>query len=207
MLERLKKSEELFAENNYYGMVSRENIFEFTDRSSKVILSAPHAVRSFVQGGIKVPDLFTGAIAEVLGCDCALSTIVRTRYAEGRHYISDFVKEKGLKEHYFLDIHGMSENQNFELAVGTGYFSAQSYSKILIRLKYLAEKYGIKMTINHPDYRGAVGLTGRYQKEYGSPNILQLEWRKDMRDFYRFPEKVLNITLPFIKEAADCQAW
>lgn len=203
MLDRLKKAEEFFAANEYGGQLENDGFFQCCNRNSKVMLSAPHATRTFVNGRNKAPDLYTGAITQLLGEEHSISTIVRTKYAPDLIRIIDFVKAHKLENHYFLDIHGMDMNREFELAVGTGYFSEIDYKKELDFLQNLADKYQVKMVINHPNYTGRVGLTGDYQKDYEQPKILQLEWRKDFRSFYISPEKVLEKTMPMIKDLAD----
>lgn len=195
--------EEFFAVDEYYGQSKSEEVFRFYNRDSKVLLSAPHATRTFVNNQIKAPDLYTGSITQVLGERYNLSTIVRTKYMPNVVKIIDFVEEHKLENHYFLDIHGMDLNREFELAVGTGYLSEADYRKELDFLKYLANKYEVKMVINHLNYTGKIGLTGDYQEAYQQPKILQLEWRKDFRSLYTSPEKVLEKTIPMIKELAD----
>lgn len=203
MLEKLKKREEFFAADKYLGQLGNLEAFQYCNRNSKVLLSAPHATRTFVSDKEKAPDLYTGAITEVLGEICNLSTIVRTKYAPSLVKIIDFIKNNKLEEHYFLDIHGMDMERDFELAIGTGYLQEELYKKELDFLKTLADKYEVKIVINHPDYMGRIGLTGDYQETYNQPKILQLEWRKDFRSFYISPEKVLEKTMPIIKELAE----
>lgn len=203
MLEFLKTSEEVFSHNDYFGQENDAEFFSFEDRKSRVVLSAPHAIRTFVCKKVKAPDLFTGALVKVIGEKFGYSSLVRTGFCSQKILINDFIKEKNLGDKYFLDIHGMDNSREFDLAVGTGNFSAGVYRSEILKIRELTEKYKIKMVINHPDYRGIKGLTGRYQKEFGLPQVLQLEWRQDFRNFYTCPEKVLEQTIPFIAELAD----
>lgn len=203
MLEILKTSEEAFSRNEYYGRENSEDFFDFEDRQSRVVLSAPHATRTFVCKKVKAPDLFTGALVTVIGKKFGYSSLVRTGFCSQKTLISDFIKKNNLGDKYFLDIHGMDNGREFDLAVGTGCFSANVYQREINKIRELTEKYKIKTVLNHPDYRGAKGLTGRYQKEFGLPQVLQLEWRQDFRNFYACPQKVLEQTIPFIAELAD----
>lgn len=203
MLDSLKKKEEFFAVDEYCGQLENEEVFQYCNRNSKVLLSAPHATRTFVNNRVKALDLYTGAITQMLGETHNLSTIVRTKYAPDLVRIIDFIKEHKLEKHYFLDIHGMDINREFELAIGTGCLEETEYKKELEFLRNLSDKYRVKMVVNHPDYTGKVGLTGDYQRDYEQPKILQLEWRKDFRSFYISPEKVLEKTMPMIKDLAD----
>ena len=47
MIDTLKKYNECFILNRSHGQEEREDVFEFIDYSSSLILSAPHATRSF----------------------------------------------------------------------------------------------------------------------------------------------------------------
>lgn len=191
-----------FLANESDGRLEAENVFEMANRDSYVILSAPHATNTFVGGKRKKIDLFTGEIVSALGYDLNLSTIVRTKFVPQEAKISDFVIEKNLGGHFFLDIHAMSERREFDLAVGTGYFAAADYMRELDLIAALAEKYKIRFVVNHPAYCGKVGLTGHYQQHFNKPGVLQLEWRKDFRNYYAEPQKVLEQTVPFLSELA-----
>lgn len=192
-----------FLANGSDGRLGATDLFEMANRGSAVILSAPHATNTFVNGKRKKIDLFTGEIVSALGAELNLSTIVRIKFVSEEVRISDFIVEKNLSRHFFLDIHGMSEHCKFGLAVGTGYFAADDYVRQLELIRFLAEKYKIDFVVNHPNYCGKIGLTGHYQKHFNKPNVLQLEWRKDFRNYYEYPEKVLGQTIPFLSELAS----
>lgn len=192
-----------FLANESDGRQQAQNVFEMANRDSHVILSAPHATNSFSNDKKKAIDLFTGEIVTALGQELNLSTIVRTKYIPERLQISDYVMERNLGGHFFLDIHGMSENRDFELAVGTAFYSVQDYQSELTLIETLAEKYKIRLVVNHPDYCGWYGLTGSYQQHFKKPEVLQLEWRKDFRNYFAEPQKVLEQTIPFLSELAS----
>ena len=183
MLNRLKKYEEEYCRNTYCGN-SEGGDFRFEDRGSRLILTAPHAVRTLRDNRPKAPDLCTGALTRLAGEQNDVSTIIRHRTGEERNAAAGFVIDRQLANHCFLDIHGMSGGREFELA----------------------EKYKIRWVTNHPDYTGRFGLTGSLQRLNPLPRILQLEWRSDLRDFYLFPADVLERTLPFLSELAGTAA-
>ena len=66
MLNRLKKYEEEYCRNTYCGN-SEGGDFRFEDRGSRLILTAPHAVRTFRDNRPKAPDLCTGALTRLAG--------------------------------------------------------------------------------------------------------------------------------------------
>lgn len=201
MTDLLKKYEQDFALNLYRGAAFGD-FYEFENRGSKLILSAPHSVRTFRNKKEKAPDLYTGALVKFLGRKNNLSTITRRRFSIEKNSITDFILQHQLEHFYFLDIHGMKENDDFDLAIGTGILNTEVYTDKLEKIRLLAEKYKIRHTINHPSYTGKFGLTGDLQKIDPTPRVLQLEWQPQMRDFYRYPQLVLTKTVPFISELA-----
>ncbi len=202
MLNLLKKYEKEYAADTYRGKKDGA-LFRHDDRKSRLILTAPHAVRIFRNGKDKAPDLYTGAITRLTGERSGLSAIIRRRYTPVADSITTFITNDGLENRAFLDIHGMSINREFELAVGTGILPAQKYENELALIDALAIKYRIRWKLNPPDYTGRRGLTGDLQRLSPVPRILQLEWRLDLRDFYHYPENVLSRTLPFLSELAQ----
>lgn len=205
MLDRLKKYEEEYCRNAYRGN-GEGGDFRFDDRGSRLILTAPHAVRTLRDNRPKAPDLCTGSLAALTGEQKAVSAITRCRFGEETNAITGFITGRRLEDHCFLDIHGMDGKREFALAVGTGILPAADYAPELELIGRLAEKYRISWILNHPDYTGRFGLTGNLQRLSPVPRILQLEWRLDLRDFYHFPANVLERTLPFLFELAGTEA-
>lgn len=199
MLELLNNYNRRFVLNHSHGVENREEIFEFTDYSSKLILSAPHATRSFCNRKEKCADLFTGALVEYLGSTNKISTLVRTKFTPYKALISDYIAEHNLQDHYFLDIHGFNQDVGYDVCLGTAHFDMENYP-YLHHILQIAEKYNLKTAINHPDYTGKIGLTGRYQKAFGKPNVIQIELKQHLRDFYQNFDVVENVTIPFFKE-------
>ena len=200
-LKQLNDFEKLFSVNSYFGSAETDEVFSYTENNSYVCLSAPHATKSTANKHIKKSDMFTGGIVKYLGETCRLSYIVRNMYIDEKCMISSFIAENHLENHYFLDIHAMIERP-FDLAVGIGYCSLRDYAEELAFIKKLCQKYKLKYVVNHPSYTGQPGLVGRLQRELSLATAIQLEWTKEYRDFNENPAKVLDVTLPFIKELA-----
>ncbi len=203
MIETLKKYDELFLQNHSHGNEFADNIFEYTNRFSKLILSAPHATRSFVCKKEKLADLYTGALTRVIGETSKTSTIIRNKYTPYKALISDFIIEHQLQDHYFLDIHGFNQEIDYDICLGICDYSEQNYP-YLQDIMAIAAKYELKTVVNYPDYTGRHGLCGRYQKECQQPNVIQIELKKYLRDFYNNPQIVQKITLPFFREVVTC---
>lgn len=203
MIELLKKYNERFIINHSRGMEDGEDIFEFTNHSSPLILTAPHATRSFCRKKEKCADLYTGAIVQYLGSANKISTLVRTKFTPYKALISDYIEEHRLQDHYFLDIHGFNQDVGCDVCLGIADFERPNYP-YLDNILQIAEKYNLKTIVNHPNYNGQIGLTGRYQKTFGKPNVIQIELNRCLRDFYQNSDIVTNVTIPFFNEIIHC---
>lgn len=122
MIDMLKKYNEYFMLNHSRGREDDEDIFEFTDYSSKLILSAPHTTRSFCNKKKKSADLYTGALVKYLGSTNDVSTLVRTKFTSYKSLISDYIAEHNLQDHYFLDVHGFNQEIGYDICLGIGDF-------------------------------------------------------------------------------------
>ena len=185
MLAKLSELNRKYIQNNGFG--AGKEAFVFTNRGSKLVLSAPHAVKTQLNGRVKAADLFTGALAELVGEDRGISTLIRTVYLEREYLADEFVKERGLSGYFFLDLHGMVDHEKFELAAGTGLLEADAYAKALKAVEKLGKSYGLRMAINHPHYSGIAGMkafTARMKMQTVKPQVLQLEIGREYRDFY-----------------------
>lgn len=203
MQEKLKLYNEIYVQNDAFGNEKNKEVFSYFDKNSYVCLSAPHATKTFTNKHIKSSDLYTGAIVKYIGEENNFSYIVRNKFMPQKCLINDFILQNELENHFFLDIHGMKNDNGFDLAVGTGYFDVKKYSSELEYIDILTKKYNIKYVINHENYKGCVGLTGRIQKETGKASVLQLELSKNYRDIL---DKIINIekvTIPFLTELAE----
>ena len=201
MLSRLSELNDRYIQNNGFGC--GDEAFVFTDRSSKLVLSAPHAVKTYLNGKVKSADLFTGALVDFVGEKCQISTLIRTSYQDKEYLPDEFIKAQNIGEKFFLDIHGMVDHEDFELAVGTGLLEADAYQKAINAVGIIGEKYGLRKVLNHPHYSGIAGmkaLTARMQMFTGKPLALQLEIGREYRDFQEFPKKVIEKTVPFLQE-------
>ncbi len=200
MLDKLQQYNNLFFQNKALGNIENPDVFGFANYQTKICLTAPHATKTFVQKQIKSSDLYTGAICKYLSEELAVSSIIRNKFIEKKEMIIDFITNNQLEDLYFLDIHGMKQSRDFELAIGLGHMQESDYQTDITIAKELCDKYNISYTVNHPDYTGQPGLAGRLQKITNKSNVIQLEFRKDLRDFYNHSNIVQNKTIPFMLE-------
>jgi len=199
MIDTLKKYDLLYNQNYSHGQEDCAEVFLLTDRGSSLILSALHATASFTNKQEKRADLFTGAITQYLGETENISTLIRMKFTPYKCLVSDYIAEQNLQDHYFLDIHGFNQDIDYDICLGIADCEALNYP-YLENIITVAQKYNLKYIVNHPDYCGRAGLTGRYQKAFGKPNVIQIEIKKYLRDFYNYPDVVEKVTLPFMKD-------
>ena len=202
MIKQLKQYDSVFTKNHSHGDENTKETFIYNDCGSPLILSAPHATASFVNKKEKKADLHTGALVKYLGEISNTSTLIRTKYTPYKELISDYVTEHHLQEHYFLDIHGFNQTLDFDICLGTGEFDDKDYP-YLEEIISTAKKYRLKVIINHPNYMGKIGLTGRFQRTYKKPNIIQIELNMPLRNFYTHSDIVENITVPFFLDIIE----
>lgn len=198
MQNQLKTYNNFFLQNETKGALERKDVFRITDFKSSVILTAPHATKTIVNGKLKKADIFTGALCQWLSEKSQVSSIIRERFDEKDCWLDDFVFKNHLTDKIFLDIHGMRKECEFELAIGTGYGTSDFYIEVLQLIEKLAKKHHISFVVNHPKYTGMKGLTGRLQQKRSNVKVVQLEWRYDMRDFYESFDFVQKKTIPFM---------
>ncbi len=202
MIDALKKYNEAFVQNYSYGNENNADIFKYKNRNSSLILTAPHSTRSFCNKKEKCADLYTGALVQYLGEQNNVSTIIRTKFTPYKALISDWIIQNNTHEHYFLDIHGFNQNIEYDICLGIGNFEEVNYP-YLQQIIQITQKYNLRSVVNHPDYCGLKGLTGRYQKVFNLPNVIQIEIRKELRDFFNHYDKVKNITIPFLTDVIN----
>lgn len=196
------KYNEVFEQHFAHGDVNSPDVFKFTNRYSSLILTAPHSTRSFCNKKEKCSDLYTGAIVKYLGEQNNVSTIIRSKFVPYKARISDLIVQNNMHEHYFLDIHGFNKDIGYDICLGIGEFKEENYP-FLQEIKKIASNYGLKTIVNHPNYSGLYGLTCRYQKIFNKPNVIQIEIKKELRDFFSHPDKFKNTTMPFLTEVIN----
>ena len=202
MIEELKKYNEFYYQNCSHGDEVPSCIFKFEDRGTKLILTAPHSTRSFINKQERFSDLYTGAITQFVGETAKTSTIIRQKYTPYKALISDFIGNNNLQEHYFLDIHGFEKDIAYDVCLGIGEMDKDSYP-YLQEIVQTIQSFNLQVAINHENYMGLRGLTGRYQRTYNKPNVIQMEMRRHLRDLYNNPENVQNITIPMLKKITE----
>jgi len=211
-LEKIIKLEGRFLANQYSGEASNPSFF-ITKGSRPILLSAPHSVNHPRGGTIKRADVFTGSLAMILSSITDSSAIVqgRTSQEDPNHdlagpYKSELKKlVRGNNIRFVLDLHGLAEDREMELAIGTGLGKDDAASEEIMAIRAAlvacAERHGfLKIMADGAEYNaGRLGTIASYvRRECGIPG-LQLEIRKDYRSPRENPEKAARLT-DFLKE-------
>ena len=132
-LERINYIYELnqkYMANNFNGIYTADINYKIIDGKLPVLLSAPHAVKSFKEGKIKAPDALTGAIVELLCNETGAKGITRTcnlndePNSENTGHSLEYKKAiLGLADKNnticMLDIHGCAGDNPFDIDIGT----------------------------------------------------------------------------------------
>ena len=117
--------------------------------------------------------------------------------------ISDYVANKGLEKHFFVDVHGFNQDIEYDVCLGIYEHEAKGYP-YLEDIIAILKKYDLRTIVNYPGYTGKGGFTRRYQEKFGKPNIIQMELKRYLRDFYQNPDIVKEITIPMMIDVANC---
>ena len=121
---------EKYMANDLNGIMDDKTNYSVINGKIPILLSAPHAVRSFKNGSLKEADVLTGPIVEFLCKETGANGIIRTynlqdepnssnigyslRYKEA---ILDLVDRNDIK--CMIDIHGCHERHPFDFEIGT----------------------------------------------------------------------------------------
>ena len=125
-INRALTLEKQFSQNKYFG--TREvGLFQYMEGNTPVILSAPHTVRQIRNGTHKKADIFTGSLGIILQELTNCHLIYRTYTGKGdanRDIACPYKAElmKKITDHnilYLIDLHGMGENRDFDIDIGT----------------------------------------------------------------------------------------
>lgn len=147
--------EDIFAANNYNPNNDDEVIYiEGSSSRPIVMFCAPHALNHYRNNKLKIADIFTGSLCQILakqsnqpGLISTLPTKNSKHLGFGKDYL-DHVKDKTKKGAMIVDIHGMSDSHGFDICIGTGPNPSTRIKDLAINLANTLPEY--KVSINHP---------------------------------------------------------
>jgi len=115
--------------NNHYNSINQINNIEIgqaNDSSRKILFCAPHAFNHFRYNKIKVADIFTGSLCQVLAKATGQSGIVSTCPDNNPDYMGFGYKylhqiERAVSNKLLIvDLHGMSNKYGLDVCIGVG---------------------------------------------------------------------------------------
>jgi len=149
---------ETFFSSNHYNPIGDDEIVYLNDdstvTSSKVLFCAPHALNHYRHDNLKVADIFTGSLCQVLAVNtnqAGLIPICPNRslglLGFGDEFM-DCLKKSVANGLIVIDLHGMSNDYDCDICIGTGPKPSARVSKLANRLASGMDGY--KVSLNDP---------------------------------------------------------
>jgi len=156
LLGELSRLEVYFSENNYNPKSRQitDNMNNSLTSKSKLLFCAPHALNHYRNNNLKIADVFTGSLCQLLANNTGQPWLVSTspdnkleHLGFGQDYMSQI--ENAVKNDLMIvDIHGMSDRHNFDICIGTG--PNPSIRTVNLANKLVSELSDYKISINYP---------------------------------------------------------
>lgn len=210
--ERIKKYNEIFDEyKNQYDKT--EKSFRTIQGKIPVLISAPHSVRQLRNGKIKGKDLYTGPIvmeiANQTQCyaiykifnnqDDANYDIENNEYKEK---VLEIIKQRDIQ--LFIDIHGASDNDEFDIDIGTDdYKNLNEKKEVLEKFIQLCNKNGIyKIGIDKKFKANTLHTITKTVAINTKIPCMQIELTRKYRSIEDFEKmrKIIDIIVELIKD-------
>lgn len=216
-VQEIEKFEEYFWKTSYNG--GSGVLYKLESGTVPILLSAAHAMRHFRNGKAKPPELYTGGLVKYLhkvtGCsimylndfqpyDANNDGVELSQYKQA---LLGFISENNIK--FVIDVHGMTEQRDFAVEVGTcpisGSSSLGEYDTILPEImsmftKHLSTFYNDKMVVGVNSLFCANGkntITSAVHSLLSVP-CFQVEINADFRD-YEKPEQIAACAAAFVE--------
>ncbi len=192
----LAKSERRFASNLYDGDCDNcaEESFVHLKGSIPVLISAPHSVNQKRNGEIKYCDKYTGGLACILHklTDCYT---VYKKFNDGTDANYDMVdKDNGYKKNivntvkenkikYVIDLHGASDQREFDIDIGTDNGRTIRGKTYLVHIiRQICKANGIEKVFQDNTFAASLPTTiTNYVSEHTNAICIQLEIHKKYR--------------------------
>ena len=212
MKDRIKKYNEIFDE--YKNQYDKTKIsFRTIQGEVPVLISAPHSVRQLRNGKIKGKDLYTGPIvmeiANQTQCyaiykifnnqDDANYDIENNEYKEK---VLEIIKQRDIQ--LFIDIHGASDNDEFDIDIGTDdYKNLNEKKEVLEKFIQLCNKNGIyKIGIDKKFKANTLHTITKTVAINTKIPCMQIELTRKYRSIEDFEKmrKIIDIIVELIKD-------
>jgi len=182
--------------NNNYNSVGHFNTFDLSRTNvsfQEILFCAPHALNHFRNNKIKIADVSTGSLCQILTENTGQSGLISTCPDEdvtfmgfGREYISR-IKNAVDNELMIVDLHGMSDKYDLDICIGTGPNPSPRVDRLVEYLVNDLVEY--RISINEPfSALGSHTITNFVQTKLGG-DAIQIEIASGLRDLKCNPDK------------------
>lgn len=155
LLDEWLALEEVFSINNYNPVGDSEVIYlEGVSKQPRVLFCAPHALNHYRDSQLKIADVFTGSLCQLLAKQTdqpGLVAIAPTKNFDNLGFGHDYVSHIRNKVNdgvLIVDIHGMSDLHGCDICIGTGPNPSDRVNKLAENLANDLSEY--KVSINYP---------------------------------------------------------
>lgn len=195
-------------EINKLERITSNNIFIIKKGTIPILFSAPHSInQNLNNNSFKKIEPYTKAISLYLNKYFNTFSFIKAKDTgedsnrdnndEYKKQLINLVKENNIK--LVIDLHGASQNRNFDIEFGTLNNLSASFSTIN-ELKETFTENGIKnIALNSPFKGGAIT---QYLHGLKNVDVIQLEINKKYRDAKNIEllEQLINCLAKFIKQ-------
>jgi hypothetical protein len=153
LLAEWMRLEERYRANSYNGSGASDEI-HVSCEARGLLLVAGHSVAQTRSGRRKKPDLRTGGLAELVGAHAGVSVLTAVGSGSGdpnrdeEHPLKLALRELAPTHAVVIDLHGMSDEHELDLCVGSG--NAVQQSGLAARCVRGAEEAGLEVSLDEP---------------------------------------------------------
>lgn len=176
--------EQQYQRNYYHGSHMPGTVHQ-APGTTPVLFSAPHAVGHWRETRMKVADVGTGGLTDILHTLTGASTIVQAGAAirDGNWYPNAELKRPLARAldgvNAVIDLHGMRDNYGIDVCIGLGALPETSVDLARI-LDTTLRKHGIQVAVNDPFNATHPGTVTSFCQSAGTPAV-QLEIARKLR--------------------------
>lgn len=203
--------EEVFSINNYNPIGDDEVIYLDGDSDNhRVLFCAPHALNHYRNNQLKVADVFTGSLCQLLAKQTnqpGLVAIAPTKESDNLGFGHDYInhiKNKVDTGVLIVDIHGMSDLHGYDICIGTGPNPSDRVNELAENLANDLSEY--KISINYPFSALAKHTITNFVQADLKGDSIQIEIASRLRqphhngqDSKIFLEKITNVINDYLE--------
>lgn len=192
-LVALRAREAKYRANSYCGVRGEGENYQVIQGAVPVLLSAPHSVKQWRDGRLKVADGNTGSLVEYLCERYGTFGLVRQwlaaddpNYGEGavsaayREAASQIVYEWGIR--LVLDLHGCKDEHGFEVIVGTNEGrNLKMGDGIAARVPEILARHFERVAVDYKFKAAGKNTVSNWVHRRTGVSCLQLEWATAVR--------------------------